>query len=157
MTKTLLEKNDIQQIVANIVFTKHALKRAKERLNITKTDTLVDMIQKSSIGWNNVDKTLNIVLNETSYIILKKDKDKFVAITIKGESLNGVSIAEKIYLAMRNISFKKRKNYDNTKTNRSPCKDTKETASPNKREQRTTYRNQSRNNSNRRFKSQTDA
>ena len=134
MTKTLLGKSDIQQIVGNIVFTKHSLKRAKERLNITKKDIVVDMIQKSSVGWNNVDKTLNIILNETSYIILKKDKDKFVAITIKGESLNGVSIARKIYLAMQNISFKKRKNYDNTKTNRSPFKDTKQIKSPTERE-----------------------
>lgn len=145
MTKTLLDKSDIKKIADNIVFTRHSLERAKQRLGIYTESELIELIKRASNGWNNIDRTLNIILNETSYITLAKEKNKYIAITIKGESKNGVSIASKIRIAMKNISFKRGKHYDNTKTNRYSYKDTKENNSPTKRKYSTNYGGQWRN------------
>ena len=104
--RTLLDKKDILKIADNMVFTNHCLARIEERMGKFTEQELIEKVRKAANGWNNVDNTINIVLDDTFYIIFKKDLDKFVAITIKGESKNGVSISRKIYLALQRKSFK---------------------------------------------------
>lgn len=116
--KTLLEKKDLLEIVNNVIFTSHVLQRARERVGNFTKEELLDKLKHSSTAWINIDHTINIAISDKAYIILKKEENKYIALTIKGESKNGVSIARKVYLALQNKSFNWEGKNDNSTTNR---------------------------------------
>ena len=106
----LLTREEILKISNNLIFTNHARKRIEERLGNFTEAQIVEKIKKASIGWNNVDGTINIAIDETFYILFREDNRKYVIITIKGKSDNDVPISRKIYLALQRKPFKTQRN-----------------------------------------------
>lgn len=121
--KTLLEKNDILKIANNVIFTNHFLQRMSERLGNYTQQEILEKLKHSGTGWINIDRMINIAITDNSYILFKKENDKYIAITIKGESKNGVSMARKVFLALQNKSFNCEGRNDNSTTNRNSNKD----------------------------------
>ena len=99
----LLEKEELKEIANNFILSEHAKLRISQRfptLNIRKC------ILNPVLAYWNTDGSINIALNRFEYLVFVKKGYKFLIVTFKEKSHNGIDIFQKRKLALAGYSRK---------------------------------------------------
>lgn len=111
MQNFILTQDELNEIANNLILTKHAKERIKERLGNKTEEDIKNIITYPFYAWNNTDNTKNIAIDNEKYFVITqdtKDKSKYILITVKGKSKNDVSITTKFKMAFFGKRPKKR-------------------------------------------------
>ena len=104
-----LSINEKIDIANNYVLTKHSLSRLKERYTLNKQD-IQNTIIKSKLAYINTDNSINIQIGKSDnyYVFVKDNNNKYIMITCKEPSQNGISLYEKFKLALNGKKYLKK-------------------------------------------------
>lgn len=94
----LLKSWMLEEIADNYELTFHAKERIRERLGDAN---IKNAILNNVIAYFNYDGSINIAINDYEYFVFipNEERQKYVCITFKEKSLNGINIYEKYHLA----------------------------------------------------------
>lgn len=102
-----IQQDELNTIAGTIELTTHAKDRLKERFNITDIEILKKMIKQPYKAWNNTDGTISIAFSNEYYIVVQPKPNKYVVITAKEPSKNGISVDSKYDMALKGKKWKK--------------------------------------------------
>lgn len=100
----LISRKKLEHIANNLIITEHSLKRIQERLG--KNINIKNIILDSPFWFRNVDKTINIAIDQKRYFVVVEEDNKFTLITFKDESYNNYDIMDKFVIAYNGIERK---------------------------------------------------
>ena len=99
MDNFILTKNDLKTITENLIITKHAKQRIKERLGEKDITEIKQMLIKPLYAWRNTDNTFAIAPNNEICFVVSKQPNGYVLITVKEKSKNEIPMSKKFTMA----------------------------------------------------------
>lgn len=103
-----LSVNEKIDIANNYVLTKHSFNRLKERFTLNKQD-IQNTIITSKLAYINTDDSINVQIGKSNnYYVFVKDNNKYIMVTCKEPSHNGISLYEKFKLALSGKKYLKK-------------------------------------------------
>lgn len=104
-----LNEQDLQNVAANLSYSRHAKKQIKERLgvdveNSTGKIDLEFMVMDSKLAYVNTDKAINIAFSKTTYLVVAQNTNgTYYVITFKEPSHNKITVEDKYNLALKGV------------------------------------------------------
>jgi histidyl-tRNA synthetase len=100
-----LSYNELGNIISSFTLTEHAKQRLLERYGNNSKNTVKRLLKQSTLVYYNTDNSINVGVDEYSYMVFHKmnGKHKYICITFKEKSRNGYSVMDKFKLALLGI------------------------------------------------------